>query len=272
MVSDVREMVQRGFNFCLIDEVDSVLIDDARTPLIISGAVEHHSEQKFQDMKQPVFDLVREQTKLVSSIIAEAEKMLEQGKDREAYILFLQAFKGLPKNRKLTKLLNISGVKAGVQKIENEFLRDKKMEEITDELFYTIEEKSHVVDLVSKGHEFLTRNDQDKDLFLLPDLATELQQIDDLDISAEEKEEKRENLHAIYSERSEKIHTLHQLLRAYLHQLLRAYCLFEKDVDYVVQDGKVIIVDQSTGRLKLDSRFSEFRMGKLLLSINLPVV
>lgn len=249
MVSDVREMVQRGFNFCLIDEVDSVLIDDARTPLIISGAVEHQSEQKFQDMKKPVFDLVREQTKLVSSIIAEAEKMLEQEKTREAYILLLQAFKGLPKNRKLTKLLNIPGVKAGIQKIENEFLRDKKMEEITGKLFYAIEEKSHVVDLVSDGHEFLTRNNEDKNLFLLPDLATELQQIDDLEITSVEKEEKRESLHATYSDRSEKIHTL--------HQLLRAYCLFEKDVDYVVQDGKVIIVDQSTGRLKHDSRFSD---------------
>ena len=249
MVSDVREMVQRGFHYCLIDEVDSVLIDEARTPLIISGVVQHQEEQKFDELKPRIFDLVREQTKLVNSLVAEAEKELKADKMREGHFLLLQAYKALPKHKRLIKVLSQKGVKDGILKLENEFIRDKRVKEITEGLFYTLEEKSNIVDLNEEGHDFLTKTDSDKEMFLLPDLSIKLTAIDKEDIPVEEKEEKKETLHREYSEKSDKIHTI--------SQLLRAYSMFEKDVDYVVQDGKVVIVDQSTGRLKTDSRFSD---------------
>ena len=249
MVSDVREMVQRGFHYCLIDEVDSVLIDEARTPLIISGVVQHQEEQKFDELKPRIFDLVRAQTKLVNNLVAEAETELKNGKTREGYFLLLKAFKALPKHKRLLKILAQKGVKDGILKLENEYIRDKRVKEINEGLLYSLEEKSHIVDLNEEGHDFLTNTDTDKEMFLLPDLSIKLSAIDKEDIDPAEKEEKKETLHREYSEKSDKIHTI--------SQLLRAYSMFEKDVDYVVQDGKVVIVDQSTGRLKTDSRFSD---------------
>ncbi len=249
MVPDVKDMVQRGFNYCLIDEVDSVLIDDARIPLIISGAVERATEQKYNQLKPIVFSLVNKQAELVNKLVAEAKNLLNEDKKREAYFKLVQCYKALPKHKALMELLNEQGVKNGVQKLENEFLRDKRMGEITDNLYYTIEEKSHVVDLHTKGHLYLTGDSEDKNMFILPDLGSEIHEIEKMEVSKAEKEEAKEKLHREYSDKSDKIHTI--------HQLLRAYCLYEKDVEYVVQDEKVIIVDQSTGRLKHDSRFSD---------------
>jgi len=249
MVHDVREMVQRGFHFCLIDEVDSILIDDARVPLIISDSVENEIGSKFMEMKPRVFDLVSEQSKLVNKLVSDAESKLEAGQKDEAYFLLLQASKGLPKNKRLAKVLNQQGVKKNVQDLEGVYIRDKKMNEVTEDLFYAIEEKSHIVDLMTKGHEYLTRTEDDHDVFMLPDLSGSLQEIEAMNFSEAKKEELRENLQAAYSDKSDKIHTI--------HQLLKAYCLWEKDVEYVVQDGRVIIVDQSTGRLKMDSRYSD---------------
>ncbi|MBN2790432.1 MAG: preprotein translocase subunit SecA [Candidatus Delongbacteria bacterium] len=249
MVLDVEDMVQRGFNYCLIDEVDSILIDEARTPLVISGSVQKQNDQRFDVLKPKIFDLVREQTKLVNKYLSEAEEIMKSDEDNnQASFLILKASKGAPKNKKLLKLLSLPGVKTKVLKMENELLRDKNFQQVTEELFYTIEERSHSVDLFVNGHEFLAGSAEDINMFIIPDMSTELQEIEKMDISRIEKESKIEALHTDYAEKSDKIHTI--------HQLLRAYAMFERDVDYVVQDGRVIIVDQSTGRLKYDSRFS----------------
>lgn len=249
MVIDVDDMVQRGFNYCLIDEVDSILIDDARVPLVISGAVPKSNNQRFDQLKPLVYDLVKEQSRMINEWLGEAESLIEKNhEDKKALLLLLKALKASPKNKRLQKLLNIQSVKTNVTKLENDYLRDKIFEQVTADLYYTIEERSNLVDIFKNGHELLTKNDTDKNMFVIPDLPTELQKIEALRISEHEKEELTETLHAAYAEKSDKIHTI--------NQLLRAYSLFEKDVDYVVQDGRVIIVDQSTGRLKYDSRFS----------------
>ncbi|HQO08860.1 MAG TPA: preprotein translocase subunit SecA [Clostridiales bacterium] len=249
MVIDVDDMVQRGFNYCLIDEVDSILIDEARVPLVISGAVPKSNNQRFDNLKPLVFDLVKEQSKMINEWLTQAETAIEKNTDdKQALLYLLKAQKASPKNKKLMKLLNLPSVKTNVTKLENDYLRDKIFDQVTADLYYTIEERSNLVDIFKKGHELLTKNDSDKNMFVIPDLPTELQKIESSDNTDAEKEALKENLHAAYAEKSDKIHTI--------NQLLRAYSLFEKDVDYVVQDGRVIIVDQSTGRLKYDSRFS----------------
>lgn len=249
MVVDVEDMVQRGFNYCLIDEVDSILIDEARVPLVISGAVPKSNNQRFDQLKPLVFDLVKEQSRMINEWLTEAESKIEKSPDdKNALFLVLKSMKASPRNKKLQKLLNIPSVKTNVTKLENDYLRDKIFDQVTSDLYYTIEERSNLVDIFKKGHELLTKNDSDKNMFVIPDLPVELQAIEKMNISESEKESLIENLHSVYAEKSDKIHTI--------NQLLRAYSLFEKDVDYVVQDGRVIIVDQSTGRLKYDSRFS----------------
>ncbi len=249
MVIDIEDMVQRGFNYCLIDEVDSILIDEARVPLIISGAVPKSDNQRFDMLKPKVFDLVREQTKLVNEWLSEAEKIIEKDpEDRKALMIILKALKATPKNKKLLKLLTLPSVKTNVNRLENELLRDKVFGQVTEDLFYTIEERSNTVDIFKNGHDLLTKGGSDRNMFVIPDLATEIQNIESMELPDKEKEEIIEKLHTEYAEKSDKIHTM--------NQLLRAYSLFEKDVEYVVQDGRVIIVDQSTGRLKYDSRFS----------------
>jgi len=249
MVVDVEDMVQRGFNYCLIDEVDSILIDEARVPLVISGAVPKSNNQRFDQLKPLVFDLVKEQSRMINEWLTEAESKIEQNnEDRNALFLVLKSMKASPRNKKLQKLLNIPSIKTNVTKLENDYLRDKIFDQVTSDLYYTIEERSNLVDIFKEGHELLTKNDSDKNMFVIPDLPVELQAIEKMNLSESEKESMIENLHSVYAEKSDKIHTI--------NQLLRAYSLFEKDVDYVVQDGRVIIVDQSTGRLKYDSRFS----------------
>jgi preprotein translocase subunit SecA len=249
MVVDVGDMVQRGFNYCLIDEVDSILIDEARVPLIISGAVPKSDNQRFDVLKPRVFDLVKEQSRMMDRLLLDAEKAIEANPDdRNSLFILLKAQKATPKNKKLQKLLNIPTVKTNVIKLENEFLRDKTYDQVTEDLYFTIEERSNTVDIFKKGHELLTKNDDDKNMFVIPDLPVEIQKIEKMQLTPAEKEKMVENLHIAYSEKSDKIHTI--------NQLLRAYSLFEKDVEYVVIDGRVIIVDQSTGRLKYDSRFS----------------
>jgi preprotein translocase subunit SecA len=249
MVVDVEDMVQRGFHYCLIDEVDSILIDEARVPLVISGAVPKSDNQRFDILKPRVFDLVKEQSRMMDRLLLDAEKNIENDpEDRNSLFILLKAQKATPKNKKLQKLLNIPTVKTNVTKLENEFLRDKTFDQVTEDLYFTIEERSNTVDIFKKGHELLTKNDEDKNMFVIPDLPVEIQKIENMNLSEKEKEELVERLHQGYAEKSDKIHTI--------NQLLRAYSLFEKDVEYVVIDGRVIIVDQSTGRLKYDSRFS----------------
>ncbi len=243
-----QDVVQRKHNYAIIDEVDSVLIDEARTPLIISGPVEH-STQKFDEVKPLVARLVRSQTNLVNQILAEGERLLNDGDEYEAGIRLLQVFRGAPKHKKLTKLMHEVGVKKLIRRVENDYMRDKKMGELDEELYYAIDEKSNVIDLTEKGRNALSP--QDPTMFVLPDLSTEFDVIEnDESLSDEDKLQAREKLNLEYGEKSEKIHNI--------SQLLRAYSLFEKDVEYVVsEDGKVMIVDEFTGRLMPGRRFSD---------------
>jgi preprotein translocase subunit SecA len=253
MVASAEEMVQRGHNYAIVDEVDSVLIDEARTPLIISGpvAVEDH---KFNEMKPYVERLVNAQRSLVAKILADAEKLLAEDNIEAAGVLLLRAQRGLPKNKKLLKIFSEPANKSLAQATEREYLRDqsRRMHEIDDELYFSIDEKSHVVDLTEKGREFLAQSypSGDKDLFIIPDIGTEYSHIEnDPSLSAEEKQQRKDRVNALFSERSDRIHTI--------HQILKAYCLYEKDDEYVVQDGKVMIVDEFTGRLLAGRRYSE---------------
>jgi len=243
-----EDQVQRGHNYSIVDEVDSVLVDEARTPLIISGPVEH-SSQTFSELKPRVERLIKSQTLLVNQTVAEAKKFLDEGNEYEAGIKLLQASRGAPKNNRLGKLLQEVGVKKLIQRIEADFMRDKKMHEIDDDLFFMIDEKSHVADLTDKGREALSPNDPN--MFVLLDLSENMGKInDDESMTDEEKQQARVKLHEEYGKKSEQIHNI--------SQLLRAYSLFEKDVEYVVsEDGKVMIVDEFTGRLMPGRRYSD---------------
>ncbi len=244
-----EDQVQRGHYYAIVDEVDSVLVDEARTPLIISGVVESQIQQRYADLRPLVDNLVRRQTQLVNAILAEAEKKLDQAEtEYDAGILILKARRGAPKNRKLQKLYQEQGIKKLEQRVENDFMRDKRMPEIDDDLYFVIEERQNVVDLTEKGREALAPNNPET--FVIPDLSTELSLInDDESLTAQEKNEKREAFYTLHGERSDTIHNL--------SQLLKAYSLFEKDVDYVVQGGKVLIVDEFTGRIMHGRRYSD---------------
>ncbi|MEO8513550.1 MAG: preprotein translocase subunit SecA [Ignavibacteria bacterium] len=257
MVVDKKFMVQRGHNYAIVDEVDSVLIDEARTPLIISGAVEM-SEHKFDEMNPRVKRLVDAQKSLIAKIIGEAEVILNKGeaasKDEihEAGVALLRAFRGFPKNKKLSKLFSEPANKTLMQATQNEFLRDnaKRLPEIDDVMYFAIDEKGHSIDLTEKGREFLTTSNEDKDFFVLPDMGTEIAQLEnDTVMSEPEKIAKKDALGELYSQRSDRIHTV--------QQLLRAYALYENDVEYVIQDNKVMIVDEFTGRVLAGRRYSE---------------
>jgi len=244
-----QDVVQRKHNYAIIDEVDSVLVDEARTPLIISGPVEH-STQKFDEVKPLVAQLVRSQTNLVNKIVSDGERLLKENEnDYEAGIRLLQASRGAPKHKRLAKLLHEVGVKKLIRHVENDYLRDKKMHELDEELYYAIDEKSHVIDLTEKGREALSP--RDPSMFVLPDLSETIAKIDDdPSMDDETKRKEKEKLHLEYGEKSERIHNI--------SQLLRAYSLFEKDVEYVVtDDGKVMIVDEFTGRLMPGRRYSD---------------
>ncbi|MBI4531545.1 MAG: preprotein translocase subunit SecA, partial [Candidatus Latescibacteria bacterium] len=249
MATDLDDLVQRGYSYAIVDEADSNLIDEARVPLIISGPVPESSNE-YDNQKQHVEKLVRAQTRLVSDIVAEAEQLFEHEGDHEDEIgvLLLQAQRGDPKHKRLEKMLREEGMKRLVSRVELDYLRDKRMGEIDEDLYYSVDERGHVVDLMEKGRQLLSPHDPD--LFVIPDIADELSKIDgDSTLSDEGKVAKREEVYREYARRSEIVHSI--------NQLLKAYSLFEKDVDYVVQDGKVVIVDQFTGRLQPGRRFSE---------------
>ncbi|HTP79843.1 MAG TPA: preprotein translocase subunit SecA [Bacteroidota bacterium] len=253
MVANADEMVQRPHNYTIVDEVDSVLIDEARTPLIISGPVESE-EHKFDEMKPYVERLVRAQQNLVAQITAEAEQHLLEGRTEEAGVQILRAQRGLPKNNKLMKMLSDPANKTLMQKTEREYMQDQsaRMHEIDDALYFSIDEKSHLIDLTDKGRESLAQlyPGHDKELFVIPDIGTELSMIEgDASLPAEEKQRKKDAANMLFAERNDRIHTI--------LQLLKAYALYDKDVEYVVQDGKVMIVDEFTGRLLQGRRYSE---------------
>ncbi len=254
MVVSAEEMVHRGHNYAIVDEVDSVLIDEARTPLIISGpvAVEDH---KFNEMKPYLERLVNAQKNLVAKCVSDAEELLQKGNSEGAGVLLLRSNRGLPKNKKLLKLFSEPANKTLMQETEKEHLRDQsaRMHEIDDELYFNVDEKSHVIDLTEKGRVFLAQNypGNDKDLFVIPDVGTEYSHIDnDTNLTPEQKVQRKDEVNKLFAERSDRIHTI--------LQLLKAYCLYEKDDEYVVsEDGKVMIVDEFTGRLLPGRRYSE---------------
>lgn len=239
--------VQRGHHYAIVDEVDSVLIDEARTPLIISGPVEHSLHQ-FDKLKPVVERVVHNQTLLVNRMVAEAEKLIKEGREDEAGVKLLRARRGAPKNNRLLKLEKEKGIKKLIESVEIDYMRDKKLGQLDEELFFSIDEKSNVVDISEKGRDALSP--KDLTFFVLPDLATELHRIDsESALSPREKMVRKDALQREHAEKSEKIHNV--------NQLLRAYSLFEKDVEYVVADGKVMIVDEFTGRLMPGRRYSD---------------
>ncbi|NUN10237.1 MAG: preprotein translocase subunit SecA [Ignavibacteriaceae bacterium] len=249
--------VQRVHNYAIVDEVDSVLIDEARTPLIISGAVDS-DDQKFDEMKPAVERLYRQQSALVANIVAEAEKMLENGESKDSVYaagkLLLRGHRGLPKSKKLLKVLSEPSYKRLQQETELEFLREKgkNMHIIDDELYFVIDEKNNSIDLTEKGREELSKGTREnKNFFVLPDLGTEISKLEnDPSISFEMKNKKKDELYHDYSEKSDRLHTI--------YQLLKAYTLFEKDDQYVVTDeGKIALVDEFTGRILPGRRYSD---------------
>jgi len=248
MAVQAEDMVQRGFFYSIVDEVDSVLIDEARTPLIISGPVESSMNFRFNEMKPLVANLVRKQNQLCAAIISEGEKLLEEGKDYEAGVKFLIAERGAPKNKRLLKLYKEKGIKQLVQRALTDYMRDKKLHELDNQLYFSIDEREHTITLEDMGRALLSPDDQK--LFEIPDIAEGLVAIDNDDrYSDEEKIAAKEELYRRHAERSEKNHAI--------NQLLRAYQLYEKDNEYVVQDGKVLIVDEFTGRLMPGRRYSD---------------
>ncbi len=252
MVVDAIDLVQREYYYAIVDEVDSVLIDEARTPLIISGPTKSE-DHKFNEMKPHVERLVSAQRQFVAKIVAEAEKLLEEGKKEEAGVQLLRANRGLPKHPRLMKTLSEPSLRKLVQDTEIEYLRDssRRMHEIDDELYYAIDEKNHQINMTEKGRNLLMPMVGDKDFFILPDVGTEISLLEnEHTMSAEQKQQRKDELNIRFAERSERIHTV--------TQLLRAYSLYEKDDEYVVSDdGKVMIVDEFTGRLLPGRRYSD---------------
>ena len=241
--------VQRGFAFAIVDEVDSVLIDEARTPLIISGPVEH-SDQAFDELKPLVERAVRGQTQWVNQALAEAESLLKDAdKEYESGFKLLQIQRGQPKHKRFMKLLSDQpGLRKLISRVENDMLRDKRMHEVDDDLFYAIDEKAKNVDLLEKGREAMSPNDPEQ--FMVPDLTGMLSELEGReDLDPEAKIHSRDELYRGYASQNERIHNI--------QALLKAYSLFEKDVEYVVQEGKVMIVDEFTGRLMPGRRYSD---------------
>jgi preprotein translocase subunit SecA len=253
MVHSPDEMVQRSHHFAMVDEVDSVLIDDARTPLIISGPVAKGDDQQFHLHKPRIQQLVDVQKQVVSKSLLEAKKLIAEGKDgpQDGGIQLMRAFRGLPKNTALIKFLSEPGVKVKLQKAENYFLSEqqKHMPEVDEELYFHIDEKNNQVELTDKGLHFITKSGEDPNFFLLPDLSVALAEIEKSEAAAEDKMSMKENILQEYSLKADRIHTI--------QQLLKAYTLFEKDVEYVVIDGLVKIVDEQTGRIMEGRRYSD---------------
>lgn len=253
MVHSPDEMVQRSHHFAMVDEVDSVLIDDARTPLIISGPVAKGDDQQFHLHKPRIQQLVEVQKQVVSKSLLEAKKLIAEGKDgpQDGGIHLMRAFRGLPKNTALIKYLSEPGIKVKLQKAENYFLSEqqKHMPEVDEELYFHIDEKNNSVELTDKGLHYITKSGEDPNFFLLPDLSVALAEIEKSEKSADDKISEKENLLQEYSLKADRIHTI--------QQLLKAYTLFEKDVEYVVMEGLVKIVDEQTGRIMEGRRYSD---------------
>ncbi len=254
MATNPKDLVQRRHNYSIVDEVDSVLVDDARTPLIISGPIPRGEHQQFDDLKPKVQKLVKAQNDLVMKIFTDSKKLLnsEDKKDlEEGARLLLRTYKGLPKMKPLIKFLSEHGNKANLLKTENFYMQEnnKNMHIITDELFFVIDEQHNSIELTDKGIDLISADVEDSGFFVLPDIGSEVAVIEKSNLSDEEKLAKKDEMIQAYSVRSERVHTI--------NQLLKAYTLFEKDVEYVMMDGKVKIVDEQTGRIMEGRRYSD---------------
>jgi preprotein translocase subunit SecA len=251
MARGIDELVQRKHNYAIVDEVDSVLIDDARTPLIISGPTPQGDKHEFMDYKPRIEKLVNTQKQYIQTCIIEAKKLLAEGKEKEAGIPLLRAYRGLPKNSALIKFLSEQGVRALLQKTENHYMQDqnKEMHKIDVELYFTIEEKNNHVELSEKGIDFLTGNSDDPKFFVIPNVGEEIAEIEKGVTDPKEKTAAKEVVMREFSIKSERIHTV--------NQLLKAYTVFEKDTEYVIDGGQVKIVDEQTGRIMDGRRYSD---------------
>ena len=253
MAVNMTDLVQRKHHYAIVDEVDSVLTDDARTPLIISGPVaKAQDDEQYMEFRPYVESLYQKQRTLVTQVLNDAKKAIAAGKEDEGGMLLLRAYKGLPKYQPLIKFLSEQGMKQLMQKAENYYMQDneREMHIVTDELYFVISEQQHSVDMTDKGHDLLANAVSNPDFFVLPDVGSQIAEIQkNTELSAEEKQEKKDALMEDYSLKSERVHTV--------IQLLKAYAMFQKDVDYIVIDNKVKIVDEQTGRIMEGRRWSD---------------
>ena len=252
MASSPKDLVQRKHHFfAIVDEVDSVLIDDARTPLIISGPVPKGDDQMFEQYRPAIENLYNLQKNLVTALLAEARQLISAEKNDEGGVKLYRAHKGLPKYKPLIKYLSEQGVKALMQKTENTYMQDnnRRMPEITDELYFVIDEKLNSVELTDKGHEVLSKYFNEDGFFVMPDIGAEVAELEKSNLTPEEQAQKRDEVINDYSIKSERVHTV--------IQLLKAFAMFEKDIEYVVMDNKVKIVDEQTGRILEGRRYSD---------------
>ena len=245
------DRVQRKHSYAIVDEVDSVLIDDARTPLIISGPVPKGNNHEFEILKPKISSLVQTQKQLVTKILSDSKKLIMSGDNENGGFKLLQAYRGLPKSKALIKFLSEEGVKQTLLKTENFYMQDnnREMPKIDADLYFTIDEKNNQIELTDKGIDHLSDNVNDSNFFILPDLSSEIANIENENYSSEKEAEKKDKIFNDFNEKSERIHTM--------NQLLKAYTLFEKDIEYVLMNNKVMIVDEQTGRIMEGRRYSD---------------
>ncbi len=251
MAHTPEELVQKPHNYAIVDEVDSVLVDDARTPLIISGAVPQGDIHEFEELKPTISQMVSLQNKHLLAVFSEAKSLITSGDEKNGGFLLLRVYRGMPKNKALIKFLSQEGMKQLLQKTENFYMQDnsKEMIKVDEDLYYVIEEKNNAIDLTEKGVEFLSKAHQDSNFFVLPEIGMEVSRIEKAKLEPAEEAKEKEQLFKDFNIKSERIHTL--------NQLLKAYTMFEKDVEYVVMDGEILIVDEQTGRIMDGRRYSD---------------
>src|SRR5690625_1129290 len=250
MAHSPDDLVQRPHHYAIVDEVDSALIDDARPPLIISGPVPQGDRHEFNEVKPKIQNIVDVQRRYLTGVLAEAKRLIKEGDEKEGGFQLLRVYRGLPKNKALIKFLSEEGVRQILQKTENHYMSDnnREMPKVDAELYFVIDEKNNQIELTDKGVDYLS-GEGDPDFFIMPEMGTEIAQIENQDIPVEEKAKLKEELFRDFAIKSERIHTM--------NQLLKAYTLFEKDDQYVVIDNKVMIVDEQTGRIMDGRRYSD---------------
>ena len=251
MAHSMENLVQRKHNFAIVDEVDSVLIDDARTPLIISGPTQEGDKHEYADLKDKVSSLVSRQRTMLTSVLVQARNFIKEGDTTQGGLFLLRVHRGLPKHKALIKFLSQEGIRQLLQKTENHYMQDnnREMPKVDAELYFVIEEKTNQIDLTDRGIEFLSEDSKDKNFFVLPDIGMEIAKIENKGLKPEDEAKDKQELFREFDLKSERIHTM--------NQLLKAYTLFERDAEYVVIDNKVKIVDEQTGRIMEGRRYSD---------------